>query len=353
MALFPQIKQFIRSYYREGVQLFLSRPVNPIEQPWHEITDGFPTPPLIEENYTDLAYKAMNTIHYFKSALQTPREQQHHFAVRVRIITDKNTAEPWLTSPQIMDGKVTGIIANKTNLRRHRPGKKITLPEEAILDWMMVEDGYLLGGYSIRLGIKNLERWDRRTVYDNLPFQVDDGNDHFKHDLSTPEGALLLLGDAIDERDADKIHYCKDFYREALYLLGTTTHPSVPKPITEDMVQMLEQRLEEVFMKFNLLPETTSFYDAKRAFLYRRECPMNVWEITEIRTYYNPKFKTMHLINVQETKDGWKVLSNMNDVQLYPRPKNDKGPIIDLTGDHIKFYEDYNFPLFLKNRKKD
>ncbi|WP_291906751.1 DUF2314 domain-containing protein [Chitinophaga sp. CB10] len=353
MALFSPIRRSIRSYYREFVQFFLSRPVNPIEQPWHEITDGLPTPPLTPENYEELAYKAMNTIHYFKSALQTPREQQHSFALRVRITKGNITAEPWLTSPQIKNGEVTGIIGNKTNLKRSRPGTKVTVPETAIIDWMMVEDDFLLGGYSIRIGIKNLERWDRRTVYDHLPYEVDDGHDHFKHDLSTPEGALLLLGDAIDERDTDKIRYCKDFYREALYLLGTSTHPSVPRPITEEMVEALEQRLEEVFIKFNTLPETTSFYDAKRAFLYRRECPMNVWEITEIRTYYNPKFKTMHLINVQETKDGWKVLSNMNDVQLYPRPKNDKGPIIDLTGDHIKFYEDYNFPLFLKNRKKN
>jgi hypothetical protein len=119
------------------------------------------------------------------------------------------------------------------------------------------------------------------------------------------------------------------------------------------MVEMLERRLEELFMAVNTMEGTNTFHDAKRCFLYKKLRAMNVWEITEIRTYYNPKFKTMHLINVQETPDGWKVLSNMSDVQLYPRPKNDRGPIIDCTGDHIKFYEDFNFPLFLKNRKKD
>ncbi|MBV8256077.1 MAG: DUF2314 domain-containing protein [Chitinophaga sp.] len=343
----------LKRHYNRALNFLFDRPLNPIDQPWSEIKAGLPTPPLKPENYERLLYKALHTIGYFKSSLQQPRLHQHSFAVRVRITDQHHTIEPWLTYPRFENGTINGVISTRSRSRKYKTGTEIRLPEAAIIDWMMVEDGFLLGGYSIRIGIKNVERYYRKNIYDQLPYQVDDGHDHFEHNLNTPEGAILLLGDAIDARDPDRIRACKDFYREALYLLGTSSSPKIPRPITNDMVQVLERRLEEVFMAVNTMPITAALHEAKRYFLYTRPQRMNVWEITEIRTYYNPKLRTLHIINVQETPEGWKVLSNMSDVQLYPRPKNDKGPIMDLTGDHIKFYEDYNFPLFLKNRNKE
>ncbi|RAJ80273.1 uncharacterized protein DUF2314 [Chitinophaga dinghuensis] len=343
----------LKRHYNRTLNFLLARPFNPIDQSWSEIKAGLPTPPLKPENYEPLLYKALHTIGYFKCSLKQPRLQQHSFAVRVRLTDQQRTIEPWITYPFFENGTINGIISTKCLSKKYKPGTEITLPESCIIDWMMVEDGFLLGGYSIRIGMKNIERYYRKNILDQLPYEIDNGHDHFEHNLTTPEGALLLLGDAIDSRDQDRIRACKDFYREALYLLGTSTSPKIPRPITDEMVQLLERRLEDMFMAVNTMPNTSAFHQAKRSFLYKRPQRMNVWEITEIRTYYNPKFKTLHIINVQETPDGWKVLSNMSDVQLYPRPDNDKGPIMDLTGDHIKFYEDYNFPLFLKNRNKE
>jgi len=53
-------------------------------------------------------------------------------------------------------------------------GEKIRVDEEDIVDWMIVEDGKLVGGYTIRLAVERMSPEERERFLETLDYSIED-----------------------------------------------------------------------------------------------------------------------------------------------------------------------------------
>jgi len=55
-----------------------------------------------------------------------------------------------------------------------RLGEEIVIPTEDIVDWMIVEDGKLIGGYSIRLANKRMSPEEKERFLEAIDYSMED-----------------------------------------------------------------------------------------------------------------------------------------------------------------------------------
>jgi hypothetical protein len=65
---------------------------------------------------------------------------------------------------------------------------------------MIVDNRRLIGGYTIRHYRDTLDNEERLNFDIDFGVKIDDGNDHFKPDFSTPEGAIIKIEDYYSEK---------------------------------------------------------------------------------------------------------------------------------------------------------
>ena len=53
-------------------------------------------------------------------------------------------------------------------------GEKIVVPAEDIVDWMIVEDGQLVGGYTIRLAYHRMLPEEKERFLETLDYSIED-----------------------------------------------------------------------------------------------------------------------------------------------------------------------------------
>ena len=53
-------------------------------------------------------------------------------------------------------------------------GEKITIKDKDILDWMIVENGKLIGGYTIRLAVERMSTEEREQFLETLDYSIED-----------------------------------------------------------------------------------------------------------------------------------------------------------------------------------
>ncbi|NIG56588.1 DUF2314 domain-containing protein [Chitinophaga sp. Cy-1792] len=145
----------------------------PLDLPADEIHAGhllLPEDPL----YTDwIHYRVASTLPYFKSSLLSPAPHQQGFAVKVRVACKGREAYTWITYPSFDDhGHIAGIVANRTRLAPFRKKEKIIMPVSAITDWMIIENGYLTGAYSIHKGLNTISAWQKTKLLRLLPYKL-------------------------------------------------------------------------------------------------------------------------------------------------------------------------------------
>ncbi len=63
----------------------------------------------------------------------------------------------WLTDVSYSHGKFTGIInEDPQSVRNVKFGQKVTVEETEILDWMYLDDGELVGNFTLRVLLKRM-----------------------------------------------------------------------------------------------------------------------------------------------------------------------------------------------------
>lgn len=165
--------------------------------------------------------KACLTLWYFKSSLRKPKLGQGSFSVKACIKDGEAYERIWLREVSLDDdGIFYGIVDNLplqvNNIRRNL---RVGVEESAVSDWLIIDRGRLIGGYTIRCIHEKLNV-DRHEYFDEgLGCIIDAGVDYFKPDLNTPEGAVLRFRKAVEEYDLEKARSCRDFEAEALLAL--------------------------------------------------------------------------------------------------------------------------------------
>ena len=256
-----------------------------------------------EERMNVAIEKARLTLNYFKQSLIAPRPDQEFFSLKVCIVDGDHAEHIWLDdvsfdSSNIFYGKVGNNPMSVANVSL---GQEVGVGSDDVSDWMIAEDGRLIGGYTIRALREGLKGSELKAFDRKVGMYIDEGVDYFEHDQSTPEGAILCLEDAYDARDLDQALACKHFQAEATLLLKKFTFPS-----DAEMVSKTAEALQLTFIQ-QLHGEFPSFEGLLRAFPRREYIDEDLCIVTEV-CHYPDGGKSEQRLYVSR-KDGlWYVL---------------------------------------------
>jgi uncharacterized protein YegJ (DUF2314 family) len=248
--------------------------------------------------------KANLTLWYFEESLKNKQPYQNYFSIKV-LITDGDEGEHiWLTDPHFDDeGNLFGTVGNEpVNIRSVKFNQKIGIKRDLISDWMIIENGRLIGGYTIR-AIRDGVAEKEKAAFDNsIGLYIDEGVDHFKANLETPEGAILAIEKAYNNKDIDAAIACKDFFEEAKSLLSV-----MKMEIDQDIINETAEVLKLSFINNIEEHGFPDFSTIQNAFPERKKVDETHWVITEV-CWYPDGGKSVQLLNTYKSPKGWVVL---------------------------------------------
>lgn len=110
----------------------------------------------------------------FEQALEARPAGCVRHAVKVRVGPTASGEQVWLVEPVAVDGGFRGVVDNSARtLPDLRRGDLITVPQRGVTDWMMVCDGALAGGESLRLALQRAWPWQREAWREAAGMRID------------------------------------------------------------------------------------------------------------------------------------------------------------------------------------
>lgn len=204
----------------------------------------------IEETpeYEYYLYKAKNTLWYFNKLISG--DLQDYTSIK---FMDSNNVFVWLENVKIEGDYYIGELAENGNTQK--------VPINDAIDWMIIENGRLIGGYTIRHYRNTLDDETKMNFDIDFGVKIDSGNDFFKPDLTTPEGAIIKIENYYTEENFEGVISCKDFEMEAENMLRDS-HLKVDESTKKETAEVLKLALIE-HIKSNGFPH---FNNVERSF---------------------------------------------------------------------------------------
>ena len=250
--------------------------------------------------------KSRLTLHYFEESLKTPHPSQQYFSVKARIEDAGMIEHIWLTEPSFDEvGNLFGVVGNEPiDVRNVKFNQKIGIDNSMVSDWMIIENGRLIGGYTIRVVRDRLSGQELQNFDKGLGgIHVDHGEDYFMADDSTPEGAIVKIEQAYKEKNLEKVISCKSFRAEAIKMLEKLGKTNLDGEIIDKTTELLELSFIQSIRE-NGMP---TFTHVKQSFPAREKVSENHMIITEV-CYYNDGGTSIQRLNTYKSEDGWKVM---------------------------------------------
>lgn len=118
--------------------------------------------------------RARDTLPQFISALRLPTPAQTDFAIKVGFGDGQDTEYMWL-APVSYDGthfkgKLDG---DPVQVRDLKSGDAVTVEPARVADWMYIEDGRMVGGYTTRLLRDRMTPEQRRQYDESRAFKIE------------------------------------------------------------------------------------------------------------------------------------------------------------------------------------
>ena len=95
---------------------------------------------------------ARDTLPSFIEAFQDPQPDQTEFSIKVRFPYDdgENWEHLWISDLTYREGGFSGLVWNEPlRVRDLHLGEKVQIDPADISDWMIIQDGKMLGGFTI------------------------------------------------------------------------------------------------------------------------------------------------------------------------------------------------------------
>ncbi|MEM0997555.1 MAG: DUF2314 domain-containing protein [Bacteroidota bacterium] len=254
--------------------------------------------------------KARLTVSYFRDSLRAPQPLQSNFALKARLQEGDEVEHIWLSNVSLdEDGIFYGTIDNApVRVTNVEMGTKMAVPPGMVSDWMVLENGRLIGGYTIRAAREALEEEQQAAFDASVGFEIDLGVDYFEHNMRTPEGAILCLEDAYTSGNLDAAVACKDFETEAIMMLDQQDDFPKVEELIKDMAQVLELSFREHMLEHGM----PSFAGVLRAFPERIRVEDDLYMITEV-CFHPDGGATLDRLLVTRKNGEWRVGPPIND----------------------------------------
>ncbi len=109
--------------------------------------------PVRDENeeMTDAIREARESLKLFLRAFANPKPNQKDFQLKVSFEYQGECESVWVTDLDLNTKPATGSIASEPRLRSLMPRQRVEFTRSMVTDWMYLEDGRLVGGFTTKL----------------------------------------------------------------------------------------------------------------------------------------------------------------------------------------------------------
>ena len=119
--------------------------------------------------------QARDSLNTFIEMIGTSHADRTFVAVKVRFFPpDSLPQDIWVDQVTYSDGVFRGSMGDDIPALKLELGKRINVAEKDMIDWMIVQDGKLIGGYTIRLAVKRMTDQERERFLRTLDYSIDD-----------------------------------------------------------------------------------------------------------------------------------------------------------------------------------
>lgn len=119
--------------------------------------------------------QARDSLDTFIAEIATPHTDRTFVAVKVRFYPpDEVSQDIWVDEVTYNTGVFRGTMGDDIPALKLEMGEKITIEEENIVDWMIVEDGKMIGGFTIRLAVQRMSPEERERFLETLDYSIED-----------------------------------------------------------------------------------------------------------------------------------------------------------------------------------
>ena len=118
--------------------------------------------------------QARETIAQFRSRLNSPPSTQTYLTLKVRFDSGDAVEHIWIEEVELVGDQFKGVIANEP-IEASTPalGQTVTIPLDRVSDWMAIDNGRLVGGYTLRV-LRDRMSPDQRAEFDaGMGFTID------------------------------------------------------------------------------------------------------------------------------------------------------------------------------------
>ncbi len=134
-----------------------------------------PTTPSTDTELDAAIEQARASLDTFSTKIGTPHADRTFVALKVRFTPPGESPQDiWVDEVTYADGILRGNVGDDIPALKLEAGEEIKIDEEDILDWMMVEDGKLIGGYTIRLAVQRMSPAERERFLETLDYSIED-----------------------------------------------------------------------------------------------------------------------------------------------------------------------------------
>jgi uncharacterized protein YegJ (DUF2314 family) len=118
--------------------------------------------------------KARQSFRQFIDTFSHPKPGQNAFLVKMAFDSPSGTEHLWLADLDLSAAKPTGVIADVPTRPDLQFKQRVEIDFTRLSDWMYVEDGKLVGGYTIRLLRERMTPAERKEADAAMPFRIED-----------------------------------------------------------------------------------------------------------------------------------------------------------------------------------
>ena len=138
-------------------------------------TQVFPTQ-WNEDVEREAAFRqARETLDSFIQKVEVSQPNRSLIAVKVRFfLPDGSTQDLWVDRISYGDGSFHGTMGDDIPTLKLSVDDKITIKRDDIVDWMIVENGKLIGGYTIRLAFQRMTPEEKQRFLETVNYSIED-----------------------------------------------------------------------------------------------------------------------------------------------------------------------------------
>lgn len=119
--------------------------------------------------------EARSSLDQFIQLLANPNPTRTFAALKARFrLPDASTQDIWCDEVVYEDGQFTGNMGDDILALHLSFGERLTISTEDILDWMIVQDGKLTGGFTIRVAYSRMTPEEKELFLNDAGYSMDE-----------------------------------------------------------------------------------------------------------------------------------------------------------------------------------